>query len=170
MSAAALVRLARQAELVEGQKIVKVRRIEAAACRERRTARASPAAEPLCLQLLVGLHPAPAAAQHFRSRRRTRSELGWWVLAPRAASCGRRANGHPAADPPPLHRLPPASASQETHGRKILLARTRGQVYATDAHCFHMGGEWSPRLGCSCGARSPAAGPSARGCRHPPIG
>lgn len=29
---------------------------------------------------------------------------------------------------------------KETHGRKILLARTRGQVYATDAHCFHMGG------------------------------
>lgn len=29
---------------------------------------------------------------------------------------------------------------QEAHGRKILLARQGGAVYATDAHCFHMGG------------------------------
>jgi hypothetical protein len=29
---------------------------------------------------------------------------------------------------------------QETHGRKVLLARTGGRVYATDAACFHMGG------------------------------
>ncbi|KAI3426221.1 hypothetical protein D9Q98_008597 [Chlorella vulgaris] len=29
---------------------------------------------------------------------------------------------------------------KETHGRKVLLARTGGRVYATDAACFHMGG------------------------------
>lgn len=29
---------------------------------------------------------------------------------------------------------------KEAHGRKILLARQGGAVYATDAHCFHMGG------------------------------
>lgn len=42
----------------------------------------------------------------------------------------------PLAHPPSL--LP--ACPQETHGRKVLLARTRGEVYATDAHCFHMGG------------------------------
>lgn len=39
---------------------------------------------------------------------------------------------HPPSRPPPL--------LQEAHGRKILLARQGGAVYATDAHCFHMGG------------------------------
>lgn len=29
---------------------------------------------------------------------------------------------------------------KESHGCKILLARTGGKVFATDAHCFHMGG------------------------------
>ncbi|KAL4448502.1 hypothetical protein ABPG75_005721 [Micractinium tetrahymenae] len=29
---------------------------------------------------------------------------------------------------------------KEAHGRKILLARQGGAVYATDAHCYHMGG------------------------------
>ena len=42
---------------------------------------------------------------------------------------------------PPTVALPCRSHPlQESHGRKILLARTRGKVYATDAHCFHMGG------------------------------
>lgn len=54
MSAAALVRLARQGELAEGQKIVKVGLVAAPACREGRVARPSSPAEPLCLQLLLG--------------------------------------------------------------------------------------------------------------------
>lgn len=76
MTAAALVRLARQGELAEGQKIIKVGMVPAAAWREGRAARAGTSAEPLWPQLLVGLHPAPWAAQQWWAARGSCAEPG----------------------------------------------------------------------------------------------
>ena len=50
------------------------------------------------------------------------------------------APGAPPAAPTSLPASAAAACSQESHGRKIMLVRSGAQVYATDAHCFHMGG------------------------------
>lgn len=114
MSAAALVRLARQGELAEGQKIVKVGLVAAPACREGRggPGRApEPAAEPLCLQLLVG--PSPHHCRPGQSWVAC-GRLPAWVAEP-GSTGGRQLQAPdqrspPATAPPTPRRLLPLPA------------------------------------------------------------
>lgn len=92
-----LLRIARQAELGEGQKIVKVR---------------LPVWPVFCRELSTQCDSGKAWT--FRCIRRAPTISGG-VSPPCILGCG-----------------------QEVHGKKLLLARVRGNVYCTDAHCFHM--------------------------------
>lgn len=139
----ALVRVARTAELPEGSKIVKVS--------------SSDVPFGTCLSRAV-LHPAAGVCVcgAGRSERRQAAPFPLDASRTRGTSAGasRRTQLADAADSSPdsqnCHHaastrccfpIPPVAwPLQETHGRKILLARRHGRVFATDAHCFHMGG------------------------------
>lgn len=159
MSAAALVRLARQSELAEGQKVVKVGMVPAAACREGRAARAGTSAEPLWPQLLVGLHPAPWAAQQWWAARGSCADPGRQpLLLLGAASCG------------PGQRSPRLTAAAEPLASGCLPRRRRmaGRSCwpARAARCTpqtRTASTWavSERQGAVCGCAPPAAGPAA---------